>query len=81
MKSFLSIRPRISTPVASASSSKPPLTPALAQITRSASASDEKSGHQPALTWIKEGDRILRLQINCKCGEVIEIDCMYADGA
>jgi hypothetical protein len=79
MKSFLSIRPRISTPVSRASSSKPPLTPALAQITRSASA--EKPGHQPALTWIKEGDRIVRLQINCNCGEVIEIDCMYADGA
>jgi hypothetical protein len=37
------------------------------------------AGHEPKMTLQREGDRITHIQITCKCGEVLEIDCTYSD--
>lgn len=29
---------------------------------------------------IKEGDKIVRLVVNCVCGERVEIECLYSAG-
>ncbi|PAW67753.1 MAG: hypothetical protein B9S34_04610 [Opitutia bacterium Tous-C1TDCM] len=29
---------------------------------------------------VKEGDKIVRLIVNCVCGERVEIDCLYPAG-
>ena len=29
---------------------------------------------------IKEGDKVVRLVVNCACGERIEIECLYSAG-
>ncbi len=29
---------------------------------------------------IKEGDKVVRLIVNCACGERVEIDCLYSAG-
>lgn len=46
-----------------------------------------KAGASPEATSnakvevIKEGDRVVRLEITCACGERIEIDCLYPVGS
>ena len=29
---------------------------------------------------VKEGDKVVRLIVNCACGERVEIDCLYSAG-
>lgn len=29
---------------------------------------------------VKEGDKVVRLIVNCRCGEKIEIECLYTAG-
>jgi hypothetical protein len=29
---------------------------------------------------VKEGDKVVRLVVNCACGERIEIECLYSAG-
>ncbi len=33
--------------------------------------------HQPTIQVQREGDRIRQIRIQCSCGEVIELDCVY----
>jgi hypothetical protein len=33
--------------------------------------------HSPTVTLQREGDRVTRIQVQCACGEVIELDCEY----
>jgi hypothetical protein len=36
--------------------------------------------HEVAVEAIKEGDRVTKLIVTCRCGERIEILCAYAPG-
>jgi hypothetical protein len=38
------------------------------------------SGHDATVEAIKEGDRVVKLVVTCRCGEKIEILCAYAPG-
>ncbi len=77
MKSFLSDRPRIGTPV--------PPAPPVSAFAHAAGGSAPVARHvHPGegtrIDCVREGDRITRLVITCACGERIEIDCLYAAG-
>ncbi len=37
-------------------------------------------GHDATVEAIKEGERVTKLIVTCKCGEKIEILCAYAPG-
>ena len=37
----------------------------------------ESSAH---VEVVKEGDKVVRLIVNCRCGERIEIECLYSAG-
>lgn len=38
------------------------------------------AGHDATVEAIKEGERVVKLIITCRCGEKIEILCAYAPG-
>jgi hypothetical protein len=40
-----------------------------------------ESGQEPTVEAIKEGDRVVKLIVTCRCGEKIEILCAYAPNA
>jgi hypothetical protein len=40
-------------------------------------AGGEASAH---VEVVKEGDKVVRLIVNCRCGERIEIECLYSAG-
>ena len=82
MKSFLSSRSRVTTPVA-----VPVAEPAAPLGFKSVSvphpdSADHEEHHQGVpIECVREGDRIVRLKIRCACGDEIEIDCLYETGA
>jgi hypothetical protein len=32
---------------------------------------------QPKITFQKEGDRITQIRVQCPCGQIIELNCLY----
>lgn len=46
-----------------------------------AAASDEKPvphvHAEPTVTYQRDGDKITRITVTCRCGEVIELACAY----
>ncbi len=38
-------------------------------------------GTTPAVEVVKEGDKVVRLVVVCVCGERVEIECLYPNGA
>ncbi len=79
MKPFLSDRPRLATPI-------PPrnhiaASSALGTVIRSSKSGPDRSGDEGAssqVECVRQGDKITRLIVTCRCGERIEIDCLYA---
>ncbi len=43
-------------------------------------AAGPTSGHEVSVEAIKEGDRVTKLIVTCRCGEKIEILCAYGPG-
>ena len=41
------------------------------------SSTNESTAH---VEVVKEGDKVVRLIVNCRCGEKIEIECLYSAG-
>ena len=83
MKDFLQNRPR----VPSASGPKLPPGPDLpppvfdaALLGAMSSRAGDGGGHDATVEAIKEGDRVVKLIVTCRCGEKIEILCAYAPG-
>ncbi|MFZ5495095.1 MAG: hypothetical protein ACOZE5_07125 [Verrucomicrobiota bacterium] len=35
----------------------------------------------PTVEVVKEGDKVVRIIVNCPCGEKVEIDCLYPVGS
>jgi len=84
MKSFLSDRPRVSTPaitiappvpfVAAAGGVapvSPPLRPSAHAHAGVRGAASSK------VECVREGERVTRIIVTCVCGERIEVDCLY----
>ena len=44
------------------------------------SSAGHGSGHDASVEAIKEGDRVVKLVVTCRCGEKIEILCAYTPG-
>ncbi len=67
------------------SSLRPPPTPACSPFpscdsarTGTPSAGEPVSG---SVEVIKEGDKVVRLVVTCRCGERIDIECLYPAGS
>lgn len=79
MKPFLTDRPRLATPI-------PPCThvaasSALGTVIRSSKTGPERPADEAAASQVecvRQGDKIIRLIVTCRCGDRIEIDCLYA---
>lgn len=55
-----------------------PLAPKCeARPTAAASTPGASSAH---VEVVKEGDKVVRLIVNCVCGERVEIECLYSPG-
>jgi hypothetical protein len=35
----------------------------------------------PTVEVVKEGDKVVRIIVNCACGEKVEVDCLYPVGS
>lgn len=46
----------------------------------SSSHASAGGGHDATVEAIKEGERVVKLIVTCRCGEKIEILCAYAPG-
>ena len=84
VKDFLHNRPRVSghsselhTGVSSAAT-PPPLFDAAMLVGAHAGGD---SGQEATVEAIKEGERVTKLIVTCRCGEKIEILCAYAPGS
>jgi len=81
VKDFLQNRPRVSSHgpaiTKTATSSAQP-TPLFEASLIAGAHSGDAEGHEPSVEAIKEGDRVTKLIVTCRCGEKIEILCAYA---
>ncbi len=62
---------------------KPPVhggtaSPHLEKLHGTASGITAGAGTQVEV--VREGDKVVRLIVNCACGERVEIDCLYSAG-
>lgn len=81
MKPFLHGKKTLATeslrPPPQFAASLPPGCNAAAHTTPAGSGASEQSAH---VEVVKEGDKVVRLIVNCTCGERIEIECLYSAG-
>lgn len=49
-------------------------------LSRGAAASTTPGASSAHVEVVKEGDKVVRLIINCVCGERVEIECLYSAG-
>jgi hypothetical protein len=87
LKDFLQNRPRVSAPSsrkqagASAAANAVPTPMFDAALLGTMSGNHgQGSGHDASVEAIKEGDRVVKLVVTCRCGEKIEILCAYTPG-
>jgi hypothetical protein len=53
-----------------------------ASLPKNGHSHDSGSGGPTAnVEIVKEGDRVVRIFVTCKCGERLEIECLYPAGA
>lgn len=38
---------------------------------------DPAHPHRPVVKLVREGDHVKQIRIQCSCGQVIELDCVY----
>lgn len=62
---------------------RPPIAPAVpAAVRRSCTPTTEAAGDAAvSVDVVKEGDKVVRLIITCRCGERTEIECLYPAGS
>ena len=83
MKDFLQNRPRVSSPAGSKLGQGQDLPPPVfdaAMFAAMPAGHADGGGHDATVEAIKEGDRVVKLIVTCRCGEKIEILCAYAPG-
>ena len=86
MKDFLHNRPQVSAPasrrqagVSLAANTPTPMFDA-ALLGNLPTGHGQGTGHDASVEAIKEGDRVVKLVVTCRCGEKIEILCAYTPG-
>ena len=83
MKDFLQNRPLVSSPSGAKPAKGTDLPPPVfdaALFGAMATGPGDGGGHDATVEAIKEGDRVVKLIVTCRCGEKIEILCAYAPG-
>ena len=90
MQDFLTNRPRVGNsgdrriggqPGSSgAEGDDPVFDPAMLGAVHAVGGGSGHGNHEVAVEAIKEGDRVTKLIVTCRCGERIEILCAYAPG-
>ena len=40
-------------------------------------SADPAHPHRPVVKLVREGDHVKQIRIQCSCGQVIELDCVY----
>jgi len=81
VKDFLQNRPRVSShgpAITKTATSTAQPTPLFEASLVAGAHSGGESGHEASVEAIKEGDRVTKLIVTCRCGEKIEILCAYA---
>jgi len=81
VQDFLHNRPRVSTPpghLPGGGTAQP--SPLFDAALMGALSGNTGHGHDATVEAIKEGDRVVKLIVTCRCGEKIEILCAYAPG-
>lgn len=69
-------RPDFSVTVLAQTENAQPFRP-LGQPLKAACAITHDSGCEPRVTVQREGDRISSIRVQCACGQVIELACVY----
>ena len=82
MKDFLQNRPRVAAPGGHPKPGDTAPSPLFdaALLGAIPSGGGGRHGHDATVEAIKEGDRVTKLIVTCRCGEKIEILCAYAPG-
>lgn len=86
MKDFLQNRPRVDPSSsrkqagAAAAAAVPSPMFDTAMLGALSSGHGVGAGHDATVEAIKEGERVVKLIVTCRCGEKIEILCAYAPG-
>lgn len=75
------IGPSASNASSAASPAPPPVSgPSAGTPAVPHSPASSPSPAQPMLTVYRDGDRVVALQIRCRCGEVMNLVCAYEEG-
>lgn len=82
MKDFLQNRPRVSAPrrTEGVNPTEALQSAPIADAELAGPRHVSGDGHEPVVEVIKEGDRVTKLIVTCRCGEKIEILCAYPPG-
>jgi hypothetical protein len=80
VKDFLQNRPRVAAqgPEVHQTAAATMPTPLFEAALLGSAHTGSGAGHEPTVEAIKEGDRVVKLIVTCRCGEKIEILCAYA---
>lgn len=73
MKSFLTGRRTLTAAPLRAPSGSP-------FVARAVEAAAPDGSHAPLIELVKQGDKIVRIIVQCHCGERTEIECLYPPG-
>ena len=62
---------------------RPPIAPAVPAAVRRSCAPRPDASDDAAVSVdvVKEGDKVVRLIVTCRCGERTEIECLYPAGS
>lgn len=62
---------------------RPPLSPATPVVVRRTCTANpaEDADASVAVEVVKEGEKVVRLIVTCRCGERTEIECLYPAGS
>jgi len=58
-----------------------PHAPSSPSTSRPPASGSKESAASANVEVVKEGDKVVRLIVTCKCGERIEVDCLYPAGS
>jgi hypothetical protein len=54
-----------------------PMAPPPSPTPPTGAAGDAAHPHKPVVKLVRDGDRVKQIRIQCSCGQIIELDCVY----
>ena len=90
MENFLASRPNIAKPgiqpkttanlfasLANRTTVRPAHAPAMEKLPLPDASETPSHGHEPQIELVRENGAVQRIVVVCKCGERVELDCVY----